>query len=219
MKIAYITPYKIEKIVTGGEKYDNDVISIINDKTSHTASLHCLNLKKKAPLLLKPWLYLKESIEVNDYEVALINSAFFMRFALLPNFLRKRHGKKLISIHHHFMYQQLKGIKKQIYKYFEWNFLKQMDKIIVPSPYIYEILLTKIPKEKLSLHRIPFEKETPFTSSPKRGNLTYIGTIEPRKGLKYLLDALNLLKKKGKEYPLNPPVSRQVPCADSIDES
>lgn len=202
MKIAYITPYKIEKIVTGGEIYDRDLLTLINDKTSNSICLIDYTVNKHIPLLLTPLLYLFKAWKNRDYDVAIINSVFFMRFAFIPVLLKKALGKKAISVHHLFMYEQFKGIKRKIYRFFEWNFLKQMDKIIVPSPYIYEQLTKKIPEKKLSFHLIPFDRKALYPANPLKGNLTYMATIEPRKGLIHLIKALQILKGKGKNYKL-----------------
>lgn len=204
MKISYTLPnVRRKELVTGGHFYDKMLTDEIANKTSHTINNLALNIGKwDKNLIIAPFLYLLKGLKERHTDIYIFNSVIFMRFMLLPFFLRKVRNKKLMAVHHHFMYRQLKGLKKWIYKTFEWNFLNQMDKIIVPSPYVYSDLQKVYPKDKLILLRIPFENEAKFTSIPIKGHLTFAGTIEYRKGLIFLLKALQILKERGKNYSL-----------------
>lgn len=203
MNISYTTPKKERELVTGGQIYDNNLTSVIDKKTSLNFNNLFLNIGRwSSNLLIAPFLYLFKIAKTKDTDIYLFNSVIFMRFMLLPFYIKKIKRKKAIAIHHHFLHKELNGVKGKIYKIFEWKFLDQMDKIVVPSPYIYDLLLKRYNKEKLIFLKIPFDKSASRESKPIKGNLSFAGTIEQRKGLKYLLESLNILKQRGKNYPL-----------------
>lgn len=203
MIISFISPFEFETAYTGGQIYDYKFIDIIDKKTPHSVNKKTLatSVSKKYPFLA-PFAYLKESLKDKSSDLVISNSAFYMRFMLLPFFLKKLGKKKMMTIHHHFMYRQFKGFKRWSYKFFEWRFLKSMDKIVVASPYVYNELKNKIGEEKLLFYRIPFQTEPKTDLQPTKGNLTFTGTIEERKGLHLLLDSIVELKKRGRNYPL-----------------
>ncbi|MDO4335354.1 MAG: glycosyltransferase, partial [Bacteroidales bacterium] len=105
-------------------------------------------------------------------------------------------NKKTMVIHHHFMYLEFSGLKRCLYKFSESLFLKTSKYILTPSPYIKDLIKAKIKKEAI-LCPIPFthHKETAIHNT-KMGNLLYVGTIEERKGLKYIIQALKILKQE-----------------------
>lgn len=74
------------------------------------------------------------------------------------------------------------------------NLLKQADRILVFSNYTYdEALKNGIPQDKIYLNVLGFDKEIINRDVAKndKKDLLYIGTIEERKGLIYLLKAIN----------------------------
>ena len=79
----------------------------------------------------------------------------------------------------------------------EKGFLRSAGTIIVPSPYINELCHGMFPGKNIRYWQIPFDpRPTGEQPAPRQGNLLYIGTIERRKGLVYLLDALIELKRR-----------------------
>ena len=203
MKISYTSPFNDKEIVTGGQMYDKDLTNIVSNKTPHSVEfLHLDAAKLSNNLILAPFSYLFKTLKDKNTDIYLFNSAFFMRFLLLPFFIRKIKKKHAIAVHHHFMHRQFSGLKKLIYRHFEWSFLNQMDKIIIASPYVYDELLKVYPKEKLLFYQIPFDAKQKYTPNPVKGNLVYAGTIEYRKGLNFLLEALIELKKRNRDYNL-----------------
>lgn len=188
--------------VTGGHKYEKDLFEIC-EKIPKVEAFRSVVGAEKVPKILKPIAETFKSIRLSKGNVIIYNSSTCLR--LLPGMLLLRlfTNKELYSVHHHFIYLEFKGLKRFVYKTAERLFLKSSKKIIVPSPYIYEEL-KKIKKEKdLLLWRIPFDVEQSKAPKPIVGNLTFAGTIEPRKGLIYLFEALNILREKGIHYKLN----------------
>lgn len=203
IKIHYLSPFQDDVLITGGQIYDQNLLNVLGEVENLEIKKHSLELGKYNNFLIfAPILYFFKVLRERDFDVAIINSVYFMRFMFIPIVLKKIFKKKLITVHHHFMYQQFKGLKRLIYKNFEKQFLKQMDEIILASPYVLDELSHLISRDKLKLHQIPFESQQLFTPSPQRGSLIFIGSIESRKGLHLLLESLNILKSKGRNYPV-----------------
>lgn len=203
--VSFFVVSKDRKIITGGHKYDNDLYTILEGMEDLDTSKVEVGCKPGTPILLK---LAKETVKgfkaSHKQDLIIFNSSVCFRFLLMLILIRIfRWHKRIYTIHHHFLYLEFKGLKRFIYKYSELFFLKLSNKIIVPSPYIYEEL-KKIRREKdLLLWRIPFDTKQNYPPSPKQGFITFAGTIEPRKGLIYLLQALNIVKKLGIKYHLD----------------
>ena len=71
-----------------------------------------------------------------------------------------------------------------------------MDSIIVPSPFTLDIARNLFPHKQIFYVPLPFEREFKKSQNFKIGNLLYVGTIEERKGLSYLINAISLLGDK-----------------------
>ncbi len=110
---------------------------------------------------------------------------------VLPHALLLRlKGHRLLTVHHHSPWRQQKGIRRLLGAAAEKVLLYSSSKIILPSPYMYAELLYSFSPDKLLLWKIPFEKGTLPEVAPEPGRLAYVGTVEPRKGLTYLLQAM-----------------------------
>lgn len=80
----------------------------------------------------------------------------------------------------------------------ELSFLRAASDIIVPSPYINDLSRKIFPGRHIHYWQIPFETSpSALQPNPQAGNLLYIGTIELRKGLVHLVNAMAMLKKRG----------------------
>lgn len=202
--IKFVTLDKDMPRITGGQIYDNNIIEILQNHQGFKADYEALEtpLSKKYPLIA-PIIYLIKGFKLRKSNVIIFNSAHFMRFLILLVGLRLIGHKKILTIHHHFLYMQLKGIKKMIYKPLEWFFIKHSNYIVIPSPYILHLIKDKIKNNKILYWRIPFNCNLFKNCHPMRGVLTYMGTIEERKGLIYLVKALKLMQDKDVSYKLN----------------
>ncbi len=142
---------------------------------------------------------------------------------LLPGLLYlKTRGATTLGITHHPLYIQMKGWKRKIYKLAELYFIKNLTLRIIPSAFTGRILSGEI--KELTQEFIPIPFDLPKTPGNSRENeeekakkssdyniiskktckfakdcagLLFIGTIEPRKGLTYLFEAMRLLHDEG----------------------
>lgn len=201
-KINFLVYKKDSKIVTGGHKYDQNLLEIIKGIDGVKAEESEIGYHGKANPLTKALKEFRNGVKKGEGDILVFNSSKCLRFLSVLLYQRFIRRKTVYSIHHHFIYHEFKGIKKLIYKNAESLFLKLSSKIIIPSPYIHSLLLRKRKPEDLLYWRIPFETKAMLASNPVKGQLAYAGTIEKRKGLIYLLKALKLLQDRKVDYKL-----------------
>lgn len=191
-------------ITTGGHVYDNNLLETINKSENIRAENTYIGCDKKILKIFRPFVEFFKGLKNRDADVIVFNSSSCLHILPLVLFLKVFNKKSEIhTIHHHFIYLEFKGFKRWIYKTAENELLKNSNKIIVPSPYIYQELKKSFSEDKLLFFRIPFEAKQEFKPAPVVGNLSFTGTIEPRKGLIYLFQALKKLQEQGVDYHLN----------------
>jgi glycosyltransferase involved in cell wall biosynthesis len=191
------------KIVTGGQKYEDLLFRDIQENPNFTIERRWLNnftnRWNKYLAVLKNIGLLRK---LKQYDLVLFNSANCFYFIPLI-WLMRLCGRKVGVIHHHFMYMEKTGLRRPYYYLQEMFFLRAASVLLLPSPYMDYLCRKLFPKKPIYYWQIPFEPKQPaLKMNPQPGNLLYIGTIEPRKGLTYLLDAMVLLKRRGVECSL-----------------
>lgn len=210
--------------VTGGEVYDNEFAEVLAETASgrlrRLTVLEALDKQKsghrKIMVPLKALLAGRKA-----YKSGLRNSAWFFNssqslyYIPLALYLKYFTKAKLIGITHHLLHLQMGGIKKVFYRTMEKFFLRLLDVSIVPSEFSRRCIEVENPSINPILIEIPFSHENSKEDiAKKEGNLLkirkktfnfensipsllFVGTIERRKGLHYLLEAMALLKKRG----------------------
>lgn len=137
---------------------------------------------------------LRNLFRYHKYDRILIDSSSFPKtvwFVLLYRLLFGRKG--LTTTMHHFIYMGLSGVKRKVYRALELLFIKQCEEVITFSPYVLDCCKKHVPSCRLTFIGLPFEKTVKPSGNKQRGRLLYVGTIEPRKGLSYLIEALHTL--------------------------
>lgn len=180
--------------ITGGNIYDSHLFECIEKEKkieiNYITDEHigCKNLLFYS---IYCWLARKE---IQNCDKLIINSSRFSKFLLFLYLLQfqKKH-LPVITIHHHFGYRQLHGIKRYIYKWMELKFLKYCDIIITPNPYVRNELLSHFDSPKIAFLELAFKKNNNVIATPQSGNFLYVGTIEERKGIKYLVESLGCI--------------------------
>lgn len=195
--------------ITGGQVYDSLFYNTILNNSSHEIEF-CepniypsgINLKK----IVCPFLELKLFKKIKRKNICFFSSSSAYRHFLLLIMVRIFLPKvKAQVIHHHYEYEVFTGFKKNIFKFFELSFLKLTTSIIIPSPYLKARTEQLLPKKKIDYIEISFKenKDLSKVKDIKFGELLYIGSIEPRKGIHLLLDSLFLLKKENQDFKMN----------------
>lgn len=192
------------EVVTGGQKYEDDLLRLWEKEMPDvTFERRYLNNKlSRWGKYLTPLRNLRLLRQVKDYDLVIFNSAQALYFTPLALALRWFTKAETMAIHHHFMYYEKRGIKRAYYKGLETGFLRALRRLVVVSPFMEDVCSRMFRRKKRYYWQIPFNTDLPVTTDPAPGHLLYIGTIEPRKGLHHLVDAMTMLKKQGKELRL-----------------
>jgi|Wag4MinimDraft_8_1082659.scaffolds.fasta_scaffold00154_4 glycosyltransferase involved in cell wall biosynthesis len=212
-KILYIKPNI--KFKTGGTKVNNQIYKMIKEikdieivvKNDDYFWPNNSNIKSSFSSFVQSFIfnfkYLSNISEIKQFDYILVDSRLFPRLFIFIKFIKINTDLKVISTHHHFYHlQQDSKIKESIYRLVEMDYLKNVDKILTFSQYTYDIAIEKgIKKDKLSLNELGFNKKNindiNKTNKNFKKEILFIGSIEPRKGLEYLIRAIaNLSSKK-----------------------
>lgn len=132
------------------------------------------------------------------YDYVFVNSRLYPRLFLPFCLLRiLRCKSRLITYHHHYNFMTQKGLAKKIHKFFELSFLRKMYKIIIPSPYAKALTEKLLPNKSISYIEIGFEHRSEEIKREINNTFLFVGTLEPRKGIQYILDVAVIFKKRG----------------------
>jgi glycosyltransferase involved in cell wall biosynthesis len=195
--------------LTGGNVYDSLLYKLLKQDTTLTVEFSApkiyhsgFSIKK----LITPFLELSRLKELRKNDIFFWNSVDAYHCLLLAFCLRFCFPKKKVFIlHHHYKFVEMTGIKKIIFKFFEMNFLKTATSIIIPSPYILDQTKKYLPSSNVIYLEIAFKdhQQKRDHAMVKRGQMLFVGTIEHRKGLHLLLEALFLLKSETNNFFVN----------------
>lgn len=202
-KVVFIYPER-KQIVTGGQLYESWMADSLSGDSRFDVEIISTPLKVGALRKVRESLRnLKYASRIAADDIVVFNSTTFLYYLPLLWLLRLRRRGKSIVVHHHFIHMQFEGIKSVLLHILENCFMKSANHALTPNPQVREIIRKELKTEPLFC-MIPMGKPDigydakPAFSSPVR--LLYVGTIEPRKGLIYLIPALKRLKEEGIDY-------------------
>lgn len=143
--------------------------------------------------------------EIMSNDIIFSNSRLYTR--LLPCFLLVkllRRDVKIMVYHHHFNYLTQTGVLKWVHKFFELSFLKIVDVVIIPSPFVKDKIVKILPKTNIEYVEIGFDLN-PYLDldKTKLNNLLFVGTIEQRKGIHHLIYLAQYLRDKNIEFHID----------------
>lgn len=206
MSILIIYP-QLDSPCTGGQVYDFNFIRLL--KKTNVGRCNFLVDKDlgSGNSLFFMIKYVRMYRTISENEIILTNSRLYPRLLLLFILLKLFSDNKLVVFYHHFNYFTQKGIKKYLHKYLELLFLRMVDIAIIPSPYICDLMSEYCPKTKIEYLEIPFKKEKIIRTNYQKigfaNQLLFVGSIEPRKGIEYLINMAVILVKNGVNFHLN----------------
>ncbi len=187
-----------ERIVTGGQKYEDMLFRTLCSQPGFEVRRMWLGRSKGRVSKYTHGLRNLRLIKMlRHYDLILLNSVESLAFMILARVMSRMFGKRIGIIHHHFLYEGQTGFRRGYYKWLECSYLRSATHIIVPSPFILDKCRTVFPGRKIVYWQIPFAPPVHEALSPRAGDLLYIGTIEPRKGLELLVGAMAVLKARG----------------------
>jgi glycosyltransferase involved in cell wall biosynthesis len=193
-----------EKSVTGGHKYNDEFVNYLEQlsciKVQTTPS--CAYKYKGWRKIFSPFWELKYLKCFNEGSLVFFGDTTFKHHFLLALLNKWKRKSQSTMIVHHFPFIGGVGLSCKINKWLMCKYTSLMDSIIVPSPFTLDMAKSLFPNKRIYYVPLPFERKFQKTSNYEVGNLLYVGTIEERKGLSYLIDAISLLK-NSKSIKLN----------------
>ena len=203
-EILFLYNRQDEIAITGGQKYEKFLFDTLNLNDRLSVERHYINkIKTWLDKLFAPLTNLSQLSYAKKFDIVIFNSSECCYLLLLSWVVHFLYRKKIWIIHHHFIYLDFSGAKRIFYHFVEWLFLCSADRLIIPSPYIRDCCKQRFPRKSILFWEIPFDRcAKELKSNPHKGQLLYIGTIEHRKGLIYLLEALRELNQAEFYYPL-----------------
>lgn len=201
--------------LTGGEKYDSQFADVMGKESGSPVDNVAVNARSLRgwKMVLSPFRAIKYGLKrISEsgrkgvkHPVFIFNSSQFFHFLPLA-FLLKLMGVTTVGITHHPEYLQMNGLKQLIYRHGEMAFLRLLNVRVIASNYTGRVLSRWLGDMEMTYIPIPFmhkpaektfNSEKKFIFADNRINLLFIGTIAPRKGLHFLLEAMEILKDKG----------------------
>ena len=184
---------------TGGNKVETMITETLNE-VNDEAVVHITDQimgvgKKKIEKLMSYWRHTKLICEA---DVVLTNTAD-RRACLFLHHLRRKNPKVIIvTTHYHYAYLMYKKFsrKRAFVHFYENNILKNSDIISVCGPYTYKTTKREFPNKEIMMTGVPIPRNIETLSCRSPGELLFIGTIEPRKGLHFLIEALGKVREK-----------------------
>ena len=187
-----------EKSITGGHKY-NDAFEAYLEKLSGIkvqATPSCSRSYRGWKKMISPFVELRYLKIFSRDTLVLFGDTTFKHHFLLALFCKWFTKAKSTMIVHHFPFIGGSGIAWRINKWLMCKYTSLMDSIIVPSPFTMDVAKKLFPNKKIFYVPLPFKQKFEKSSNYEVGNLLYVGTIDERKGLTYLIDAISMLENK-----------------------
>lgn len=195
MKIIYLDCPSLS--VTGGHKYNDAFMSFLAGYSGleYTKTPGCSESYFGWRKILAPLVELKHLSKLKKGDLVFWGDTSFMYHLLLALFAcHFKHLNSFIIIHHYNNYPH--SIKGRFLHAINKFYIMQCGTIVVPSPYTLDWAKKIFPRKKVLYVPLPFEKKYVPSTEYSIGNLLYVGTIEKRKGLHYLIEALSIYRKQ-----------------------
>lgn len=191
------------KSITGGHMYNDKLYDYLSEISNYPLVYEPDLLGRYIGWrkLLGPIIELKRLKRIAKGDVVFfIDSSLIYHFLLLLccRFFKKSYN---ICIVHHFAYLQYAGLKRRVLKKCTSWYCKLSNTVIVPSPYTKQIAEETL--GNVFYIPLPFNNNFKPSSNYNDGDLLFVGGVEQRKGLSYLLKALKILKEKNIQFRLN----------------
>lgn len=185
-----------EKPVTGGHKYNNAFMAHLEKLSGIKATVSYRNKTRGWKKIFSPLAELKCLKYFNKETLVIFGDTSFKHHFLLAIFNKWFKKAKSTIVVHHFPFLGQTGMLSKIDKWLMCKYVSYMDSIVVPSPFTLDVAKSLFPHKSIYYIPLPFEKKYIKSEKYEVGNLLYVGTIEERKGLLFLVEALSLLDNK-----------------------
>lgn len=183
------------EVITGGQRYNHTFVRVLSE-TLNAEIVYFPFLNKKYPrwkMIFVPFIEIFELKKFKKDDIIFYRDTSFKRHILLLFFARLFKGNISILIIHHYLHLGENGIKRKIIYILEWIYSSMVKYLIVPSPYTKDIAQKMFPRKQIIYIPLPFDVQYKFSEKYVKGNILFVGTIEPRKGLLFLFKSLKIL--------------------------
>ena len=145
--------------ITGGQIYEHLFVYVLKNISSVRVEIQT-NEKwaRGVRKIIAPIVNISLLNKVKNDDVVIFNSSKFFYWILLLPLIRLLSNKKVYVIHHHFMYMNC--------KWYEWPFkimekllLRGANRLIIPSPFVKELVENLKLNNSVFYLPIPFEKK------------------------------------------------------------
>lgn len=195
-RIIYLDRH--EKSVTGGHKY-NDAFEAYLEKISGImiqSTPSCANKYSGWKKIFSPFAELKHLRRFDGDTLVMFGDTSYKHHILLALCNKLITKSKTSMIIHHFPFIEQPGFGRRINNWLMCKYTSLMDSIIVPSPYTMDVVRELFPHKQIFYVPLPFEHKFKKSQDYESGNFLYVGTIEERKGLSYLIEAIAMLENR-----------------------
>lgn len=197
MKSILVFYPQLDKPLSGGQVIDFEFINQIKESGRFSMSYFQDSDLKSSSILSYNLYLLQHARQFMKYDVIFLNSRTYPRMFLFVFLLRILFFKGIIiTYHHHYNYLIHRGIKKIVHKTFELSFLRLMTNVIVPSPFTLQLTRSIINDSKIKYIEIGFDNNIKENKCMNPYKWLFVGTVEARKGVEYLIEIANMLKKE-----------------------
>lgn len=204
MKKLLIFYEQLDKPLSGGQIIDFTFIEQIKESELFDISFFLDSDLKSTSIAYYNYYLISHIWSFLKYDVIFINSRCYPRMLFFVLLLRMLFFKgKIITYHHHYNFLVNTGIGKLLHRFFEVLFLKLMTTVIVPSPYTYHLTKKKLNPSRIKYIEIGFENDIRENKCNNPWKWLFVGTVEKRKGVEYLVEVAKILKDKGKEVKID----------------
>lgn len=186
-----------DEVVTGGHRYNAQFKQCLAD---YTGIPFCDQPQMYGHY--KGWKYpFAPLFELNRLrmfkpgDMVFFSDTAYMYHLLLLMLTRLFKHTRNICIVHHFPWLGQTGFVAGVRRIWMKMYYRRMSEIIVPSPFTLDVAKSTFPSVKITYIPLPFEQRFAPSDNYENGRLLFVGTIEPRKGVHLLLEALTHVNK------------------------
>lgn len=187
-----------KQVISGGHKYNDALLNCLeaHHDVDTVAMPRCAEMysswrKAYAPLAELKWMRM-----VKRHDLVFVDDSCFRYHLLLLLVLRILGRGTPIVIIHHFPYLNDRGLTRIVNFVWQYIYYALCRFLIVPSPYTLDVARKLYPGKRIFYIPIPFENRFETSDDEVEGRLLFVGTVERRKGLHYLIRALADVKKR-----------------------
>lgn len=202
-KILYLGRPSV--VITGGQKYNEDVINVI-EKYCDCEIVSKYKPQESyvgCPKFLIPFAELRLLSTIRKCDYVFWGDMLYKYHFLLLLITRIFTKTKCLEIVHHYSFLALKGYQRIFKEVCERTYNSLMHYIIYPNPYIFDMGVKWNSKHKIVYIPTHIHKRVYNDVTPRKYELLYVGTVEHRKGIHLLLQSLNIIKQKFPNIKLN----------------